>query len=152
MSNNRIRPIIERPGMTIGMTPTRPERTNAAPVAPNAVPSAIGIDRITEAFTYFTNANAQAAILYNGDREWAKITLLLETAGPVVVGPRADLSPILSGRGRLLITSVAAEFTIAKSSRLYILATAVNRVSITIEPLPWLEQIASDASKISRKP
>lgn len=113
-----------------------------------------GVDRSTDAFTYITRVpgiNDPTPILYNGDRPWAKVTLLLETAGPVVVGTKADLAPVLSGKGTLLVTNVPSEFTIAKGSRLYVLATAVNRIGVKIEPLPWLEEIANAAATIARK-
>jgi len=140
---------LSRPGTTIGMTPTRPMRTDAQPVQPNAPAAPLGVDRNTDAFTYLTKVftGGEVPILYNGDRQWAKITLLLLTAGPVVVGTKADLAPVNSGKGRELITNIPFEITIGKTSRLYIISTAVNRVAVTIEPLPWLEQITLATEK-----
>lgn len=142
-----------RPGTTVGMTPTRPDRSDAQPVSPGAPPQPLNVDRNTQTYTYITRVTGPTEgtpILYNGDRLWAKIILTLETAGPVAVGTASDIGPVLSGKGRLLITNVPTEFIIAKTSRLYILATAVNRVSVTIEPLPWLEQIANACELISK--
>lgn len=90
--------------------------------------------------TYITRAG-DAQILYNGDRMWCKVTLLLETGGPVAVGQMSNLTPVLSGKGQLLQTGIPAVFNIAKGNRLYIAATGVNRVSVTVEAYPWLETL-----------
>lgn len=101
-------------------------------------------DKRTQITTYFTKAGVTPTpILYNGDRMWAKVTLTLETAGPVAVGNMAEITPVLSGRGQLLATNVPTPFTIAKGTRLYIASTSVNRVKVLVEPLPWLEQITA---------
>ncbi len=106
-------------------------------------------------YTYFTKVPAngtETPILFTGDRLWTKVTLTLETAGPVVVGTVAQLQPVLSGKGIRLTTGQAREFFIAKGSKLYVQATAVNRVAVSIEALPWLEQItgylAASASSV----
>lgn len=80
-------------------------------------------------------------VIYNGDRMWARVTLQLETAGPVAVGNMSNLDPVLSGKGQLLETGIPVTFTIAKGSRIYVSATGVNRVKRTVEPVPWLELI-----------
>jgi hypothetical protein len=80
-------------------------------------------------------------VLYNGDRQWAKVILTLETAGPVAVGQYQNITPVLSGRGILLETDVPYTFTIAKGTRLYVAATSVNRIKVVVEPFPWLEPI-----------
>lgn len=106
----------------------------------------------TQAFTYFTkptNPGDTTPILYNGDRPWVKVKVLLETAGPVSIGQSSQLLPVLSGKGELLRTDVEREFTIAKGTRLYIQCTSVNRVAVTIEPLPWLEQITGLIIEVS---
>lgn len=92
--------------------------------------------------TYFTK-QVDTNIIYNGDRQWARVTLMLETAGPVAVGTSQNIRPVLSGKGQLLTTNVPATFTIAKGSRLYVAANGVNRVKRSIEPVPWLEQITA---------
>ena len=96
----------------------------------------------TQAFTYFTKVGP-TEILYSGDRLWAKVTLTLETAGPVAVGTVQNLTPVLSGVGQLLETDDPTPFTIAKGVRLYIASTSVNRIKVTVEPLPWMEQITA---------
>lgn len=97
--------------------------------------------------TYFTRVpvlGEQTDIIYNGDRLWAKITLTLETAGPVVVGQAATLTPVLSGKGALLQTGVPSVFTIAKGTKLYVASTSINRVRRVIEPATaWGENITA---------
>lgn len=95
----------------------------------------------TDCFTYFTKGDEQTYNLYNGDRLWAKVIVTLETAGPVAIGTRAAITPVLSGKGLLLTTGRATELTIGKGTILYIASSSVNRVSVILEPLPWLEQI-----------
>lgn len=95
--------------------------------------------------TFFTKAvyPAGGEIIYNGDRNWVLLTFLLETAGPVVVGQRSKITPVLSGQGQLLITNVPKVMRVAKGTRVYIASTSVNRVQVSIEPLPWMEQITA---------
>jgi hypothetical protein len=139
------------------MTPgVRPNPTVATPE-----PIAAGggqEDRSTDIYTYNTIVGfdgSQTPILYNGDRNWAKVTLVLDTAGPVVVGNRADIAPIFSGKGWTLTTGEPIEFIIAKGTRIYVFSSAVNRVKVQVAPLPWLEKItalsAGILSQIGRK-
>lgn len=95
--------------------------------------------------TYFTKVpvvGEATDIIYNGDRMWAKVTLTLETAGPVCVGNLSSITPVLSGKGQLLETDVPTIFFIGKGTRLYIAAAGINRVKRIVEPVPWLETIA----------
>jgi len=101
-------------------------------------------DTRTKIYSYFTSGPAKGEgtpILYNGDRLWARVTVTLQTAGPVAVGDISQLQPVLSGRGALLVTNVPYTLTIAKGTKLYIASTGVNRVLVEIAPIPWLEQI-----------
>ena len=94
--------------------------------------------------TFFTKvpvSGTQTATIYEGDRLWVDVTLVLETAGPVAVSDMATVTPVLSGKGLLLPTGVPLTFRVAKSNKLYIASTAVNRVKVMIQPVPWLEQI-----------
>lgn len=130
------------------MMPAAAARPNATIATPQPIASGGGqMDRATEVFTYNTAVGfiqpGQTPILYNGDRNWAEVTLVLDTAGPVVVGTRADITPIFSGKGWPLTTGEPITFTIAKGTRLYIFSSAVNRVKVQIAPLPWLEQITA---------
>lgn len=119
-----------------------------AAAAPMPSPDNGGGENRAKFYTYFTK-NQPAEVLYNGDRLWAKVTLTLETAGPVCVGDSSAISPVLSGKGMLLETGVPFTFTIAKGTRLYIAATTINRVKVEISPIPWLEQIVGILSLIA---
>jgi hypothetical protein len=97
-----------------------------------------------QANTYITKVPVTGEppqIIYNGDRLWARVTLTLETAGPVAVGENQQLTPVLSGKGQLLQTGVATTFNIGKGNKLYVAATTVNRIKVLVEAVPWLETI-----------
>lgn len=95
----------------------------------------------TDIYTYFTKATGVSELLYSAE-EWMKIRLVLETAGPVSVGTRESVTPVLSGKGILLESDgEPIEFTIPKGNRLFIASESVNRVKVIIEPIPWLEQL-----------
>lgn len=101
-------------------------------------------DNRTQVDTYFTTgpiAGEQTPQIYTGDRLWARVSLTLETAGPVAIGTSTKLQPVLGGGGRLLVTGETITFTVAKGTRLYVASTGVNRVGRVVEPVPWLEQI-----------
>jgi len=110
-------------------------------------------DNRTQIYTYLTKLPTDGAsdILYNGDRLWAKITLTLQTAGPVAVGQQSNLRPVLGGQGTLLTPGVPYVVTIGKGTRLYIAANTVNRVAVQVEPFPWLENITGLAGRIAGK-
>jgi hypothetical protein len=101
-------------------------------------------DNRTQVDTYFTTGprpGEQLPQIYTGDRFWARVTLTLETAGPVSIGNSTKLLPVLGGGGRLLVTNQPVTITVAKGTRLYVASTGVNRIGRVVEPLPWLEQI-----------
>lgn len=102
----------------------------------------------TEVFTYFTRPGPTA--LFYSAENWVVLKLTLETAGPVAVGSRADLLPVTSGKGRLLDTEVEFEVVLPKGTRFYVASGSVNRLSVTITPIPWLEQISSEVNVVSR--
>lgn len=105
--------------------------------------------------TFFTRvpiAGEDTDVIYNGDNMWAKVTLTLETAGPVVVGNLSGITPVLSGKGQLLETDQPTTFTIAKGTRLYVAATGINRIKRVVEPFPWLETLQGQVSVIAAKP
>jgi hypothetical protein len=93
----------------------------------------------TEIYTYFT-APGETRLLYSAPT-WVHCRLTLENAGPVSVGTSQVLTPVLSGRGILLLTGVEVEFTLSKGGRLFIAAEAINRVKFIVEPFAWLEQL-----------
>lgn len=93
----------------------------------------------TQIKTYFTN-RLRTQLLYTAE-DWVRITMRLETAGPVSVGTDQDLGPVLGGSGRLLPVGDDITFTLPRGDMLYIIAAAANRVSYQVEPIPWLQQI-----------
>jgi hypothetical protein len=95
----------------------------------------------TDIYTYFTRSTGENELLYSAEM-WVKMTLVLETAGPVAVGTRESVIPVLSGKGILLDPDgEPAVFSIPKGDRIFISAESINRVQVFIEPIPWLEQI-----------
>lgn len=100
-------------------------------------------DTLSKYFTYITKNDGVTYVLYNGDRRWTKITLTLESSGPVSVGDASNLGAVTSATGVLLQTNQPLVFTVGKGTKLYIAATAVSRVKVFIEPIPWMEQIAA---------
>lgn len=113
---------------------------NSAQIRPPAMTTGESESKI-QISTYQTTVQSGAAVLYNGDRMWARVTLTLEGAGPVCVGEQANLFPVLSGKGVLLSTGVPTTFNIAKGNRLFIAANSVQRVKVVIEAYPFLETI-----------
>ena len=141
MFTGRRNPASPGPGSKIG--PISLDRTRAQ--SPEPADTTGAAEHRTFVDTYFTKVPVSGEptdIIYNGDMVWAKVTLTLETAGPVAVGNLSSITPVLSGKGQLLETDVPTEFFIAKGTRLYIAAAGINRVKRVIEPIPWLEVIA----------
>jgi hypothetical protein len=103
-----------------------------APVMPDNVQQ-------TDIYTYFTKAGETR--LLTSAKRWTLVRLTLENAGPVAIGTKQTITPVLSGKGRLLPTGEEIQFTLAPGNRLFIAAEAVNRVSVTIEPIAYLDQI-----------
>ncbi len=134
-------------GSKIGMNQLG-ERTRAAAPVPQ-INAGEGQNR-TKIYTFFTKAGP-TEILYSGDRLWARVRLVLETAGPVAVGDAESLVPVLSGKGQLLTTNEPVDFVISKGSRIYIASTSVNRVKVTVEPIPWLEQMTAILGVVAAK-
>ena len=104
-------------------------------VDPQGVPELISK---TAMWTLFTQVGGNQ-LLYSAE-EWVRVNLRLETAGPVSVSTREDVVPALSGKG-ILLESNEVIFVIAKGSRLFYTAEAVNRVRVVIEPIPFAEVI-----------
>lgn len=102
----------------------------------------------TDVSTYITKVG-ETDVVYDGSRLWAKVTLTLETAGPVAAGTKQNLLPVLSGAGIVLDTDVPIAFTISKGNQLYIAANAVSRIKIQIESFPWVEQIAGTVAQVA---
>jgi len=123
--------------------PAAPIDRNRAQVPQPAAQTGKG-DLRQAAYVYFTKVPAVGAatpVLYSADRLWAKVTVTLETAGPVAVGFNSSLTPLTSGKGILLTTDAPVTFDVAKGNKLYIQAAGVNRVNVQVQSYPWLEQI-----------
>ncbi len=130
------------PGAASKIGPVSLDRTRAQ--SPQPADTTGAAEHRTFVDTYFTKVpvpGQDTDIIYNGDMLWAKVTLTLETAGPVAVGNLSSITPVLSGKGQLLETDKPTDFFIAKGTRLYIAAAGINRVKRVIEPIPWLEVI-----------
>jgi len=98
----------------------------------------------TTLYTYFTNPlilSGTQLIYANNDKDWTRLTLRLETAGPVAVGQVQELYPPTSGKGRLLPIGEDITITMSPSTRIYITSDTVNRVVVQIEAFPWLLQL-----------
>jgi hypothetical protein len=140
-------PLAKPPVSKIG--PVSLDRSVAQAHPPS--PDLARVDGRTLIYTFFTalpNVGEPTPILYNGDRLWARITLTLETAGPVSVGTISNLAPVLGGNGELLETDFPMTFDIYKGTRLYILSTGVNRIKVVVSPIPWLEMITGLLGKL----
>lgn len=125
---------------------------NIASVRAPAVTTGGSENRI-DIFTYQTKVSTGGTeVLYPGDRMWAKLTLTLRGAGPVAVGQNANLTPVLSGKGRLLATGVPTIFNVAKGNKLYIASTAISLVDVVVEAFPWLETITGLAGVAAGMP
>lgn len=95
----------------------------------------------TDIFTYFTVPNGTSELLYSAE-DWVRITLILETAGPVATSTRQSVTPVLSGKGVLIPPSgQPLIFVLPRGDRLFIASESINRVQVFIEPIPWLEQL-----------
>lgn len=96
----------------------------------------------TQIYTHFTEPTEGSELLYAAEN-WVRIRLQLKTAGPVAVGNNASIAPVLSGKGQLL-DDTPFECHLAKGSSIYITSQTRNRVNVTIEPIPWFEQLDHD--------
>lgn len=126
------------PPMPNRMSPS--ERARLVPGEATPSPDQRSGNYVQQIFTYTTKPGGTHR-LYNGDQQWVKVTLELETAGPVVVGTSQTLTPVLSGKGKSLPTGQAREFILARGNILWIASTSINRVGVVIEQLPWFEQL-----------
>lgn len=134
------------PPSKIGLTST--DRNQAS--VPSPSPTISGAELTTEVYTFIAqpSSDGKPVVLYNADRQYARVTLTLENAGPVVIGNKQQLVPVLSGKGALLNTDMPFAMTVTKGNKIYIATTSINRVKVLIEPVPWLEQIAGMISAL----
>ena len=117
------------------------DKTLDAKFAPPAQPTVKSTSTKTRQQTYFTKPTGQTELLYTAEG-WIHARLLLENAGPVSIDMDQNITPVLSGKGRLLPTGQEVRFTLTRGDRIFIAAESVNRVSFVIEPLLPVERIA----------
>jgi hypothetical protein len=141
-SRRGIRPAIAAPNPN-SQTIDRSVPTPIQPVADQT-----GATYITDLKTVITLPGKIVQIV-PATQAWVKATFTLETAGPVEVSSNSNWV-LLSGTGQALITNVPLSFSVARGNSLYIQAGATNRLKVTIEPYPWLEQIFASAQSIAR--
>jgi hypothetical protein len=134
------------------MPPIRP--TPNSQILGRAVPTPAPAEASQAAGNYNTTLSTvftkvgQVVPLYTADQSWARVVVTLETAGPVEVASVANFKPFLSGKAQTLQTGVPLTFDCARGSKLFIGASTVERVKLTVEPLPWLEQIAGGITNV----
>ena len=104
----------------------------------------------TEVYTRFTTTDGVTQLLYSAET-WVRLRILLETAGPVAVGTRQEIAPVLSGKGRLLPTGREVELILPKGDRFFIVSESVNRVSWSVEAIPWLQTISMEVRGIGTR-
>lgn len=106
---------------------------------------ATGTSRI---FTAFTTPDGVAREVF-ASSTWTRVYLILQSAGPVDVGDKPAMDPVLSGKGETLLTGVPWEVDMAPGQRLYLISNTVDRVSVRIQPIAWQEQMALSLETIS---
>lgn len=95
-----------------------------------------------QAFTTFTAAvPSPDPLISSPPNAYLHVRLMLETVGPVAWGFLQNISPPGSGKGRLLIQNVEQEIWMPPSTRIYLAATGPNRVGVSVEPMPVLQEI-----------
>lgn len=112
-------------------------------------------NQMSETYTFFTKDTAESqnsgtAVLYSGiDSRWTLVRITLETAGgQVAFGFKQDIHPPQSGKGRLLSATRETQIYVPPNQKLYYAADSVQRISISFEPLPWLQQILHVVSNL----
>jgi hypothetical protein len=96
----------------------------------------------TEIYTYQTVPDGKTKLLYSAEG-LVRVSLQLINAGPVAIGQRQDIAPVLSGKGITLSPGDGEPFStvLTKDNRLFIVAESINQVKFIVEPIPYLEQI-----------
>jgi len=97
------------------------------------------VDNRADLYAVFTKAEGTSLLV--SVPQWTKLTLRLETAGPVAVGTREQLDPVGSGKGRLLPTNEDVVVIIGPNTRFFYASTGFHRISVHIEAIPWLQSI-----------
>lgn len=99
-----------------------------------------------------TVPNDRAALLVNAT-DWLEVTVLKETSGIVVVGTKADLSPVGSGKGMSIPADVPIKFLMTPDSFLYTVSdTTTQKLSVIIQPLELFSQMLKALGAMSKGP
>jgi hypothetical protein len=97
--------------------------------------------------TFFTLGSVESELLYSAEN-WVRIRVSLQTAGPVAIGTVSEIVPVLSGKGIILDPDDDPwEAMVPKGTRVYVASETVNRLDVTVDPIPWLEQMDLDVVK-----
>lgn len=135
-----MKPFNPRGGRRPLPSPDSQTLSRALPTQPAPASAGPGdVFNLTEPKTFITRPGAIIQLI-SAQQPWAKVTLTLETAGPVEVSSSSNWT-FLNGQGQTLITNVPLEYFIAKGNNLYVQAGSAERVRFTLQPLPWLELI-----------
>jgi hypothetical protein len=113
------------------------------------------LTQTSETYTLFTKDTTLSkasgtATLYPGiDSRWTLLRIELITAGgQVAIGFKQDINPPQAGKGRLLTSGRQIEIYVPPNQRLYYAADSVQRLAVSMEPLPWLQQIFSSLATL----
>lgn len=102
----------------------------------------------TEIWTVFTRPNT-TSLIYSAPT-WVRVRLIMQTAGPVAVGNKQEIQPVLSGKGIMLTQDQPIDFALGSGGRLYYAAQSIQRVAVIVEPIPWLERIMRGVAQIPK--
>lgn len=104
-----------------------------------------------DVLTYFTEPDGQTKLVYSSDG-WTKVTLALETPGPVAFGTKSDLGAVASGGGRLLPTNRDIELVMSPGTRLYFASDTIDRIAVQLQEIPFLAEILMAIQSSSTMP
>lgn len=122
--------------------PILTELARGIPTAPPVLQGAKSPqNQVIDTRMVFTDGTGVPARIYSGDRLWAIVTITLQTAGPVAVSPNPSMGTTGSGNGRLLTTNEPVEYTCGEGQSIYVQSTSPNRLALSIQPVPWIEQV-----------
>jgi hypothetical protein len=113
------------------------------------------LTQTSETYTLFTKDTTLSkasgtATLYPGiDSRWTLLRIELITAGgQVAIGFKQDINPPQAGKGRLLTAGRQIELYVPPNQRVYYSADSVQRLAVSMEPLPWLQQIFASVATL----
>lgn len=138
-----VRNVYREVAQNLGMPDKTLQRAIPMVTGANAQPQA---PKQTRSYSQVVQAGPTSVLLVT--ESWSTVRLTLRSAGPVAVGTASELMPIASGKGVLLQTDEPYVTNLPGGTRLYVAAGAINRLNVTIEPIPWMEQVAFQLEQI----